>query len=102
MTVIEQSGKRSATPTSSSGDLLTVAQAADYLNITDHFVRRLIRERRIPFLFYAQSFLIPVTLHQVIQSEHVANSRVIDRFSFIVALGHDMQYSLQRRACIVD
>jgi excisionase family DNA binding protein len=34
----------------SSGDLLTVEQAADYLNITDHFVRRLIRERRIPFL----------------------------------------------------
>ena len=34
----------------SSGDLLTVEQAADYLNITDHCVRRLIRERRIPFL----------------------------------------------------
>lgn len=41
---------RSATPASSSGDLLTVEQAADYLNITEHFVRRLIRERRIPFL----------------------------------------------------
>ena len=40
---------RSATPASSSGDLLTVEQAADYLNITEHFVRRLIRERRIPF-----------------------------------------------------
>ncbi|MBI1352088.1 MAG: helix-turn-helix domain-containing protein [Actinomycetales bacterium] len=50
MTEIEQSGRRSATPTSSSGDLLTVEQAADYLNITDHFVRRLVRERRIPFL----------------------------------------------------
>lgn len=50
MTGIEQPGRRSATPSSSSGELLTVEQAADYLNITDHFVRRLIRERRIPFL----------------------------------------------------
>lgn len=50
MTGMEQAGRRSATPTSSSGELLTVEQAADYLNITDHFVRRLIRERRIPFL----------------------------------------------------
>lgn len=41
---------RSAAPSSTSGDLLTVEQTADYLNITDHFVRRLIRERRIPFL----------------------------------------------------
>ena len=38
------------TPATSSGDLLTVEQTADYLNITEHFVRRLIRERRIPFL----------------------------------------------------
>ena len=29
--------------------LLTVEQAADYLNITDRFVARLIRERRTPF-----------------------------------------------------
>jgi excisionase family DNA binding protein len=50
MTVTGDSPRRSATPSSSSGDLLTVEQAADYLNITDHFVRRLIRERRIPFL----------------------------------------------------
>ena len=50
MTIQEGSARRSATPVASSGDLLTVEQAADYLNITDHFVRRLIRERRIPFL----------------------------------------------------
>ncbi len=50
MTILENSRRRSATPPSSSGDLLTVEQAADYLNITDHFMRRLIRERRIPFL----------------------------------------------------
>ena len=41
---------RSATPTTSTGEYLTVEQAAAYLNITDHFVRRLIRERRIPFI----------------------------------------------------
>jgi excisionase family DNA binding protein len=50
MTIPEVSSRRSATPVSSTGDLLTVEQAADYLNITEHFVRRLIRERRIPFL----------------------------------------------------
>ncbi len=50
MTNLEQARRRSATPKSSSGDLLTVEQAADYLNITDHFARRLIRDRRIPFL----------------------------------------------------
>lgn len=50
MTVLDDSPRRSATPPTSSGDLLTVEQAADYLNITAHFVRRLIRERRIPFL----------------------------------------------------
>lgn len=50
MTNLEGATRRSATPVTSSGDLLTVEQAADYLNITDHFVRRLIRERRIPFL----------------------------------------------------
>jgi excisionase family DNA binding protein len=50
MTSLEGASRRSATPASSTGDLLTVEQAADYLNITDHFVRRLIRERRIPFL----------------------------------------------------
>ncbi len=50
MTILEGSSRRSATPVSSSGDFLTVEQAADYLNITEHFVRRLIRERRIPFL----------------------------------------------------
>ena len=50
MTILEGSTRRSATPVNSSGDLLTVEQAADYLNITEHFVRRLIRERRIPFL----------------------------------------------------
>lgn len=50
MTILEGSARRSATPVTTSGDLLTVEQAADYLNITDHFVRRLIRERRIPFL----------------------------------------------------
>lgn len=50
MTIQGGSARRSATPVTSSGDLLTVEQAADYLNITDHFVRRLIRERRIPFL----------------------------------------------------
>lgn len=49
MTMTNQA-RRSATPPISSGDLLTVEQAAEYLNITDHFVRRLIRERRIPFL----------------------------------------------------
>jgi excisionase family DNA binding protein len=41
---------RSATPKASTGEYLTVEQAAEYLNITDHFVRRLIRERRIPFV----------------------------------------------------
>ncbi len=50
MTTLEGSSRRSATPATPTGDLLTVEQAADYLNITDHFVRRLIRERRIPFL----------------------------------------------------
>ena len=50
MTILEGSSRRSATPVSSSGAFLTVEQAADYLNITEHFVRRLIRERRIPFL----------------------------------------------------
>lgn len=50
MTILEGSSRRSAAPVTTSGDLLTVEQAADYLNITDHFVRRLIRERRIPFL----------------------------------------------------
>lgn len=50
MAGVEGSTRRSATPSTSSGDLLTVEQAALYLNITDHFVRRLIRERRIPFL----------------------------------------------------
>lgn len=50
MTIQEGSARRSATPVTSTGDLLTVEQAADYLNITEHFVRRLIRERRIPFL----------------------------------------------------
>lgn len=50
MTNLEGSSRRSATPVTTSGDLLTVEQAADYLNITDHFVQRLIRERPIPFL----------------------------------------------------
>ena len=50
MTILEGSSRRSATPATSSGEMLTVEQAAEYLNITDHFVRRLIRERRIPFL----------------------------------------------------
>lgn len=50
MSVITPPGRRSATPASTSGELLTVEQVADFLNITDHFVRRLIRERRIPFL----------------------------------------------------
>ncbi len=50
MTILEGSARRSATPVTSTGDLFTVEQAADYLNITEHFMRRLIRERRIPFL----------------------------------------------------
>lgn len=50
MTARTHHPRRSATPASSSGDLLTVGQAADYLNITEHFARRLIRERRIPFV----------------------------------------------------
>ena len=50
MTVLDDTPRRSATPASTTGDLLTVEQAADYLNITTHFTRRLIRERRIPFL----------------------------------------------------
>ena len=29
---------------------MSVGQAAEYLNITEHFVRRLIHERRIPFV----------------------------------------------------
>ena len=49
MTILEGSSRRSATPVSSTGDLLTVEQAADYLTLTEHVVRRLIRERRIPF-----------------------------------------------------
>lgn len=48
MTILEGSARRSAAPVTTSGDLLSVEQAADYLNITDHFVRRLIRERRFP------------------------------------------------------
>lgn len=45
------SRRRSATPRrSSSGDLLTLDQAADYLNVTGHFIRRLTHERRMPFL----------------------------------------------------
>jgi hypothetical protein len=43
MNILEGSTRRSATPMTSSGDLFTVEQAADYLNITEHFVRRLIR-----------------------------------------------------------
>ena len=50
MTIQKGSARRLATPVTSTGDSLTVEQAADYLNITEHFVRRLIRERRIPFL----------------------------------------------------
>lgn len=43
--------RRSATPRHSpSGDLLTLDQAADYLNVTGHFIRRLTHERRLPFL----------------------------------------------------
>ncbi len=43
--------RRSATPRhSSSGDLLTLDQAADYLNVTGHFIRRLTHERRLPFV----------------------------------------------------
>jgi len=44
----------SATPKTSTGEYLTVEQAAEYLNITDHFVRRLIRERGIPFVEVGQ------------------------------------------------
>lgn len=29
---------------------LSVAEAAEYLNVTEHFVRRLVRERRIAFV----------------------------------------------------
>lgn len=50
MTNTTDSPQRSATPSSTSGGLLDVPQAADYLNITEHFVRRLIRERRIDFV----------------------------------------------------
>jgi excisionase family DNA binding protein len=50
MTSLSLLPTRSATPRSSSGDLLTVEQAAEFMNITNHFVRRLIRERRIPFV----------------------------------------------------
>ena len=50
MNILQDTPRRSATPASTTGDLLTVEQAADYLNITTHFTRRLIRERRIPFL----------------------------------------------------
>ena len=42
---------RSATPRHSpTGDLLTLDQAADYLNVTGHFIRRLTHERRLPFV----------------------------------------------------
>ena len=53
MTATKSSPARrpSATPRhSTSSELLTVEQAADYLNITEHFVRRLIQERRLPFV----------------------------------------------------
>ncbi len=30
--------------------LLDVAGAAQYLSVTEHFVRRLVRERRVPFV----------------------------------------------------
>jgi len=30
--------------------LLTVDEAADYLTVTAHFIRRLVRERRVPFI----------------------------------------------------
>lgn len=43
--------RRSSTPSRhSNGDLLSVDQAADYLNINERFVRRLINERRLPFV----------------------------------------------------
>lgn len=43
--------RRSATPRSgSSSELLTLDQAAEYLNVTGHFVRRLTYERRLPFV----------------------------------------------------
>ena len=35
---------------STNSELLTVGQAADYLNINEAFVRRLVHERRLPFL----------------------------------------------------
>lgn len=46
------SGKRASTEPrqATSGELMTVEQAADYLNINEAFVRRLIQERRLPFL----------------------------------------------------
>ncbi|MDQ1304328.1 MAG: hypothetical protein QG671_155 [Actinomycetota bacterium] len=43
--------RRSATPRHlPSRELLTLDQAADYLNVTGHFIRRLTHERRLPFL----------------------------------------------------
>ena len=48
---LSTSTRRSATPRRSSrGDLLTLDQAAEYLNVTGHFIRRLTHERRLPFL----------------------------------------------------
>lgn len=36
--------------TAASTPPLNVAEAAAYLNVTEHFVRRLVRERRIAFV----------------------------------------------------
>jgi excisionase family DNA binding protein len=45
------SGSRPATlPLGDSGQLLTIGQAAEYLGTGQRFVRRLISERRIPYV----------------------------------------------------
>ena len=57
--MVRYNPQRSATPQTSgrepallanSGQLLTISQAADYLGTGQRFVRRLISERRIPYV----------------------------------------------------
>ncbi len=49
-----QSGSRASKPATPRagelGHLLSVAEASDYLNVTERFVRRIISERRIPVI----------------------------------------------------
>ena len=47
---IPQASAHEPTPLGDSGQLLTIDQAAEYLSTGQRFVRRLISERRIPYV----------------------------------------------------